>query len=244
MTKTVELTRAVRGLSHFVELASPLWTGAGLVRKARGSDKRVSFSGEPITLDGPCGPDRGLCARLVQWNARVSQLALFAFQSTCRSCRSPEEGPGWLFSVLPDSRTADRMKWVSRQECRGGAICASRIPICTCSRRCLRLPRQADRSAILREQRRCSWTARSPTRSWALSARRWPRTGSSTSLSDKIWSRSCTKSNRLGCCAHGNLHLYCQSATAWAGLSLTRWLTASTGSAAWSETSCARTRAS
>jgi hypothetical protein len=127
------------------------------------------------------------------------------------------------------------MKWVSRQECRGGAICASRIPICTCSRRCLRLPRQADRSAILREQRRCSWTARSPTRSWALSARRLPRTGSSTSLSDKIWSRSCTKSNRLGCCAHGNLHLYCQSATAWVGLSLTRWLTASTGSAAWSE---------
>jgi hypothetical protein len=54
-------------------------------------------------------------ARLVQRNARVRQLALFAFQRTCRSCRSPEEGPGWLFSVLPDNRTADRMKWVSRQ---------------------------------------------------------------------------------------------------------------------------------
>jgi hypothetical protein len=105
VTKTVEPTRAVRGLSHFVELASPLWTGAGLDKKARGFDKRVSFSDEPITLDGPCGADRGLRARLVQWNARVSQLALFAFQTPAAAVDRRRKARGGCF---PCCRIAGR----------------------------------------------------------------------------------------------------------------------------------------
>jgi mannose/cellobiose epimerase-like protein (N-acyl-D-glucosamine 2-epimerase family) len=73
VTKTVEPTRAVRGLSHFVELARPLWTGTGLDKKARGFDKRLSFSGEPI---------KDVLCRLTVHAAQIVVYARASFSAT------------------------------------------------------------------------------------------------------------------------------------------------------------------
>jgi hypothetical protein len=110
VTNTVETEQAVHGLPHFVKLAR-----TGLDEEARGFDP--SFCCEPIKDVLRClmvqVPQIVVYApaRLVQWNAGGSQLALFAFQSAdrvngaarlrpqtkaiCALCRQAGGGKAW-----------------------------------------------------------------------------------------------------------------------------------------------------
>ena len=117
MTMGGKPEQALHRLSLFVaERALPLWAGAGFDETAQCFHERLGFSGEPVK-DVP----RRLMvqarqivvysrASLVQWSLGGRQLASRAFESACRQYRSPNGGPGWIFSVLPDGQPADRTR--------------------------------------------------------------------------------------------------------------------------------------
>lgn len=162
MSKTVEPTQAVRGLSHFVKLAR-----TGLGEEARGFDKRPLFSGEPIKDVLHCLLVQVAQivvyarARLVQWNAGGSQLALFAFQSAdrmngaarlwpqtetiCALCRQAGGGKAWPNSVSEITKRLFRTHlsanlnggWIDQgpgERCRHGRLHAGQYALC-CRRR-------------------------------------------------------------------------------------------------------------
>jgi mannose-6-phosphate isomerase len=109
--------QALRRLSVFAaEKALPLWAGAGYDETARCFHERLRFSGEPIA-DVP----RRLMvqarqivvfarAGLAGWYVDGQRLALDAFESARLRYRSADDAPGWIFSVQPDGRPADRTR--------------------------------------------------------------------------------------------------------------------------------------
>jgi mannose/cellobiose epimerase-like protein (N-acyl-D-glucosamine 2-epimerase family) len=114
---TIKPEQALRRLSMFVgERAIPLWGDAGFDEKAQCFHERLRFSGEAV----PDVPLRLMVqarqivvysrAYLVQWSPRGKQLALGAFENARRWYRSPDETPGWIFSVQPDGQPADRTR--------------------------------------------------------------------------------------------------------------------------------------
>jgi mannose/cellobiose epimerase-like protein (N-acyl-D-glucosamine 2-epimerase family) len=115
MTVAVKPQRALGRLSRFVaEHALPLWAGAGFDETAQAFHERLMFSGEPMKET----PRRLMVqarqivvyarAHLAQWSPGGRLLASRAFENACRRYRSQDEGPGWIFSVLPDGEPIDR----------------------------------------------------------------------------------------------------------------------------------------
>ncbi len=117
MSLELEPDQPLRRLAVFTaEKALPLWAGAGYDETAQCFHERLRFSGEPIT-DVP----RRLMvqarqiviyarAGLAGWYAGGSRLALAAFEKARRRYRSADDAPGWIFSVQPDGRPADRSR--------------------------------------------------------------------------------------------------------------------------------------
>jgi mannose/cellobiose epimerase-like protein (N-acyl-D-glucosamine 2-epimerase family) len=109
--------QALRRLSVFAaEKALPLWAVAGYDETAQCFHERLRFSGEPVA-DLP----RRLMvqarqivvyarAGLAGWYVGGTRLALDAFENARRRYRSADDAPGWIFSVQPDGRPADRTR--------------------------------------------------------------------------------------------------------------------------------------
>lgn len=105
---------AVRRLELFVRQHSlPLWATSGFDEAAHGFHERLDFSGDPIR-DLP----RRLMvqarqivvyarASLLGWYGNGARLAVVAFEAACQRYRSPDEKPGWVFSVQRDGSIAD-----------------------------------------------------------------------------------------------------------------------------------------
>jgi mannose/cellobiose epimerase-like protein (N-acyl-D-glucosamine 2-epimerase family) len=90
---------------YVVERALPLWASAGFDEANGCFRERLEFSGEPSREV----PQRLIVqarqivvysrTALIDWNGRGKALALRAFESVERRYLSPDENPGWIFSV-------------------------------------------------------------------------------------------------------------------------------------------------
>jgi mannose/cellobiose epimerase-like protein (N-acyl-D-glucosamine 2-epimerase family) len=109
--------QALQRLSDFAaEKALPLWASAGYDETAQCFHERLRFSGEPV-VDVP----RRLMvqarqivvyarAGLAGWYRGGTTLALDTFESVRHRYRAADGAPGWIFSVQPDGRPADRTR--------------------------------------------------------------------------------------------------------------------------------------
>jgi mannose/cellobiose epimerase-like protein (N-acyl-D-glucosamine 2-epimerase family) len=109
--------QALRRLQSFVaEQALPLWATAGFDDAARCFHERLQFSGEPVRNV----PRRLMVqarqivvysrAYLADWNKHGAELARKAFESVCQRYHSPDENPGWIFSVQPNGQPSDNTR--------------------------------------------------------------------------------------------------------------------------------------
>ena len=101
-------------LEKFItERALPLWASSGFDRQTDCFHERLEFSSAPVREV----PRRLMVqarqivvyarASLSKWYKDDQQCAERAFETACRRYRSPDENPGWVFSVLPDGSPAD-----------------------------------------------------------------------------------------------------------------------------------------
>lgn len=112
-----DMEQALIRLSTFVaEKALPMWASSGHDGAGACFHERLRYSGEPI-IDIPqrlMVQARQIVvyarASLSGWCANGHELALAAFASACRRYRLAGDGPGWIFSVWPDGRPADRTR--------------------------------------------------------------------------------------------------------------------------------------
>jgi mannose/cellobiose epimerase-like protein (N-acyl-D-glucosamine 2-epimerase family) len=105
---------ALRRLESFARQRSlPLWATSGFDEDAGGFHERLDFHGDPIS-DLP----RRLMVQarqivvyarssLLGWYDDRERCALLAFETARQKYRSPDENPGWVFSIHPDGRIAD-----------------------------------------------------------------------------------------------------------------------------------------
>jgi mannose/cellobiose epimerase-like protein (N-acyl-D-glucosamine 2-epimerase family) len=117
LTAIVSPADALRRLRGFVnERALPLWATAGFDEKAGCFHERLEFSGQAVE-----NVPRRLLVQSRQiavfarvsvegWSDRGKQQALQAFETTCRNYRSPDDHPGWIFSVGEDGQPVDRTR--------------------------------------------------------------------------------------------------------------------------------------
>jgi mannose/cellobiose epimerase-like protein (N-acyl-D-glucosamine 2-epimerase family) len=109
--------QALHRLQLFVvERALPLWASAGFDEANGCFHERLEFSGEPSRET----PRRLLVqarqivvysrAALIDWNASGKSLALRAFEVLEQRYLSPDENPGWIFSVTPEGSPIDKTR--------------------------------------------------------------------------------------------------------------------------------------
>ncbi len=117
MTSAETPTQALHRLQLFVvDRALPLWASAGFDEANGCFHERLEFSGEPSRE----APQRLLVqarqivvysrAALIGWNGSGKALALRAFEGLERRYLSPDENPGWIFSVDPAGSPMDKTR--------------------------------------------------------------------------------------------------------------------------------------